>query len=180
MLFDSFQRYYGASPRLCARFSSLLPAGLTEVWRKYGFGTLLDGYLKLVNPEEYQDLLQDTYALGDQAIPIFITAFADVMTWEKGRYIRIVRYKDGVFAGIAAGFGFFWEDLESGAFDSRFFDRPLYQEAVERWGPLQFDQCFGFTPLLGLGGSRRADCLKKVRIQEYIALIAQSQGILGA
>lgn len=40
MLFDGFLRCSGASARLCAKFSALLPAGLTEVWKKYGFGPL--------------------------------------------------------------------------------------------------------------------------------------------
>ena len=60
MLFDGFVQESAASGALCARFSPLLPPALTAVWQKYGFGTVLDGYLKVVNPEDYQDLLQDT------------------------------------------------------------------------------------------------------------------------
>lgn len=180
MLFDGFVKEAGVSPEVFAKFSPLLPPELTEVWQKYGFGSLLDGYLKMVNPEDFQDLLRDTYALGGDAIPIFVTAFADVITWEKGRYIRIVKYKDGTFDGIAAGFRFFWEDLESGVFDGKFFDLELYQAAVKQWGSLRFDQCFGFVPLLGLGGCRQADHLKKVKIKEHIALIAQALGPVGS
>ena len=179
MLFVGFVQESAASGALCARFSPLLPPALTAVWQKYGFGTVLDGYLKVVNPEDYQDLLQDTYALGGEAIPIFATAFADLITWEKGRYIRMVKYREGVFQGVAAGFDFFWEDVESGAFDARFFDLELYQAAVRRWGPLQFGQCFCFVPLLGLGGRKEADCLRKGNIKEQIELIRQFFGRVG-
>lgn len=180
MLFDRFIKEAGAAPELCTKYRALLPADLVAGWEKYGFGSLLDGYLKMVNPEDYRALLRSTYALGGSAIPIFVTAFADIITWEKGRYIRIVQYKDGTFDGIASDFYFFWEDLESGVFDQKFFDRELYQEAVRQQGALQFDECFGFVPLLGLGGSKTVSRLQKVKIKEHIALITQALGIVGA
>ena len=75
-LFQSFQRERPAPAALCGKYASVLPPELLNVWRGYGFGTLLDGCLKIINPDEYQDLLRDTYALGDSAIPVFATAFA--------------------------------------------------------------------------------------------------------
>ena len=70
-------------------------------------------------------------------------------------------------------------DLADCAFDTRFFELTEYEAAANRLGPLQFDECFGYTPLLGLGGSRKADNLRKVKIKEHIELIAQSVGKVG-
>ena len=178
-LFDSFQQERPASRETCEKYSAILPAELTDAWQRYGFGSLLDGYLRMVDPADYQDLLADTYFRGDVSVPIFVTAFADIVIWERGRYLRLVNYKDGVFQGIAAGFGFFWEDLASGAFDTRFFERPLYQDAVRRLGGLAFDESFGYVPLLALGGSRGSEHLQKVKTREHIQLIAQAAGRIG-
>ena len=179
MLFDSFEKERDAEHELCIKYSSILPQDLVNVWQEYGFGSLMDGYLKIINPDEYKPLLDDSYGLSSTAIPIFVTAFADLVTWEKGRYIRIIKYKDGTFDGIAAGFGYFWGDLADGAFDTRFFDMAQYREAVQRYGPLRFDECFGYVPLLGLGGSKKVNNLRKVKIKEYIELIVQSVGKVG-
>lgn len=179
MLFDCFEQDTKASLELCAKYHSILPSALLNVWKQYGFGSLFNGYLKIINPDEYQELLHDSYVLGSTAIPIFITAFADILTWEKGRYIRIVKYKDGIFEGIAAGFDFFWGDLADGAFDTRFFELTEYHAATKTLGQLQFDECFGYTPLLGLGGSRKTENLRKVKIKEHIDFIAQSVGKVG-
>lgn len=176
-IFEHFHKENSASDKLCEKYRSKLPAELIDAWKAHGFGSLLNGYLKVINPDDYQDLLNDTYPLSDSAIPIFVTAFADILTWEKGRYIRIVKYKDGTFEGIAAGFKFFWGDLADGAFDNRFFDMPQYRETVQRYGPLQYDECFGYVPLLGLGGSKTVEHLRKVKIKEHIALIAQLAGV---
>ena len=134
MLFDRFEQDQGASRELCVQYNSILPPAQLNVWQKYGFGSLLDGYLKMINPEEYQALLHDSYVLSSTAIPIFVTAFADILTWEKGRYIRIIKYKEGLFGGIAAGFDFFWDDLADGVFDTAHFEIPTYEAAVKKWG----------------------------------------------
>ena len=178
-LFQSFQRECPAPAALREKYASTLPPELLNVWRNYGFGTLLDGCLKIINPDEYQDLLHDTYDLSDSAIPVFATAFSGLLTWEKGRYLRFINYQNGTFEGVCAGLNFFWDDLADGVFDDRFLELAWYQEAIQALGRLQFNECFGYAPLLGLGGSRRAEHLRKYKLQEHIAFIAQAVGKVG-
>lgn len=90
----------------------------------------MGGYLKVINPEEYQDLIIATYFRGSISIPIFITAFGDVINWEENRFIRMVKYKNGIFKGMAASFRFFFEDLQNGLFNEEYFDISMYTEAV--------------------------------------------------
>ena len=72
------------------------------------------------------------------------------------------------FGKLAAAFKFFWADLADGAFDTRFFEMAQYKEAVRRYGPLELDECFGYIPLLDLGGSKTVEHLRKVKIIEHI------------
>uniref|UniRef100_UPI000AF9B0D7 GAD-like domain-containing protein n=1 Tax=Hymenobacter terrenus TaxID=1629124 RepID=UPI000AF9B0D7 len=51
------------TPELLAHYRDLVPPEILAVWEQYGFGTFCDGYLKVVNPEDYADLLADTYQL---------------------------------------------------------------------------------------------------------------------
>lgn len=178
-LFQNFQRECPAPAALCEKYASTLPPELLNVWRDYGFGTLLDGCLKIINPDEYQDLLHDTYTLSDSAIPVFATAFAGLLTWEKGRYLRFINYQSGTFEGVCAGLNFFWGDLADGVFNDRFLELGRYREAVQALGPLRFDECFGYVPLPGLGGSRRAEHLRKYKLREHIAFIVQAVGKVG-
>ena len=46
-------------------------------------------------------------------------------------------------------------------------------------GELKQDECFGYVPLLGLGGSEKIDNLRKVKIREHIELIAKMTGKVG-
>ena len=40
-------------------------------------------------------------------------------------------------------------------------------------GKLDFDECFGYVPLLQLGGSEKVENLKKVKIKEHLELITK-------
>lgn len=64
-------------------------------------------------------------------------------------------------------------------FLEKYFQIPQYIEAVNKLGKLEQDECFGYVPLLGLGGSEKIQNLKKVKIREYIELISQLVGKIG-
>ena len=69
--------------------------------------------------------------------------------------------------------------MADGVFNDRFLELARYREAVQALGPLRFDECFGYAPLPGLGGSRRAEHLRKYKLREHIAFIAQAVGKVG-
>lgn len=178
-LFKTFQKENDVSQRICDKYEKILPNELIAVWKKYGMGSLFYGYLKMINPEEYQELVIDTYFRGSVAIPIFVTAFGDIICWEENKYIRMIKYKNGIFKGMASGFEFFWEDLERGLYDKEYFEFSRYYEAVKLLGKIEYDECFGYVPLLGLGGSEKIQNLQKVKIREHIELISYMVGKIG-
>ena len=94
MPFDSFEKEWNAEHELCIKYSSILPQDLVNVWQEYGFGSLMDGYLRIINPDEYKPLLDDSYGLSSTAIPIFVTAFADIVTWSDRIYTTTVPIKN--------------------------------------------------------------------------------------
>lgn len=51
-----------------------------------------------------------------------------------------------------------------------------YKAATKKLGKLEYDECFGYVPLLALGGKESVSNLKKVKIFEHIALITEMTG----
>ncbi|RKM55775.1 DUF1851 domain-containing protein [Butyrivibrio sp. X503] len=175
-IFNDYQQYREAGPDEIKKYEGILPSELLDVWRDYGFGQMLDGYIKIINPDEYKEILRESYFRAEEAIPIMMTAFGDVITWEDNRYIRMICFKDGVFKGLGAGFKYFFSNMLDEDFQKDFFEPDLFKCANEKLGKPEFDECYGFVPLLGLGGKRSADNLEKVKVKEYIAIIAQMIG----
>lgn len=175
-VFGNFKLNCKASEEILNKYEGVLPKELLDIWKEYGFGTILDGYLKIINPDEYSEVLEMAYDGQDVAIPVFVTAFGDIFVVEEGKYIIVVRVKNGTIDGVPGGFKFFWEDLENDDIDEINNEFGKYKDAVAQLGELEFDECFGYTPLLGLGGSEKTENLEKVNTKVHIELITQLVG----
>lgn len=176
LIFNEYKINTKAYNEIISKYKDKIPEELMNIWIKYGFGTILNGYLKIINPDEYLKIIEQSYFRVNISIPVMVTGFGDIITWEENKYIRIIKYKSGSFKGIASGFDFFWDDINTEYFCNEFFELNKYNEAIEFHGHLEFDQCFGYVPLLGLGGSEKVENLKKVKIREHIELITQLVG----
>lgn len=40
------------------KYQNQVPAELLQIWQEDGLGTFLDGYLKVINPDDYLELLK--------------------------------------------------------------------------------------------------------------------------
>ncbi len=158
------------------QYEEKLPREIIYIWKNYGLGTFYNGYLKIINPNEYKELIEKTYFQGNVSIPIFATAFGDIITWEKKQFIGIIKYRYGKNDVISDGFDFFYEDLLDGEFDDTDFNIKKYKEALNKYGMLEYDECFGYVPLIAMGGKESVENIKKAKIKEHISLISNFIG----
>lgn len=178
-MLKDFTRVAVMPQEVIKKYKDQVPEELVQIWEKCGLGTFLDGYLKVINPDKYLELVQETYFRGGTSIPIFVTAFGDVITWEKNEFLGIIKYKEGSFDIFLENLSLFIKFLPDKRFTDDYFDLPLYHEAIEKYGSLDYTQCFGFVPLLVLGGFKDVNHLDKVKMYEHIFLITQFTGSIG-
>lgn len=174
-----FEKYKDIHQDLIKKYKSVLPPELIEIWEEHGFCQLLDGFLRIINPDEYRELLKDTYFRGNISIPIFVTAFGDIVTFEKSEFIGLVKYKNGKFTILTKNFKRFIGNLKDEYFLEKYFDIPQYKEALNRFGRLDIDECYGYVPLLGLGGGEKVENINIVKTREHIEIISQLVGKIG-
>ncbi|MFU8690853.1 T6SS immunity protein Tdi1 domain-containing protein [Rossellomorea sp. FS2] len=179
-IFKDFKFQAEVSTELYQKYSNRLPKQVLAVWEKYGFGSALNGYLKIVNPDDYQSLINETYLRSSNTTVVFMTSLGDAILWEHSReenqYLVLVNFRKGKTSILEAGFNFFFEDLEDDGFKEKDLDWKPYSEAVEKYGEPAFDECFGYTPLLGLGGAEKVENLKKVKLKEHILIMTEFMG----
>lgn len=176
-IFADFQLVKKVSKDVLEKYQAIIPEELLEIWEKHGFGSMLNGYLKIVNPEDFQSLLEDSYVRHGSAVVLFSTSMGDLLVWEKNRYLKLLNYRKGNVKGIYAGFRYFFLDLrnEISTYEKDLEWQP-YPKAVELYGKPEYNECFGYVPLLGIGGSEKVENLTKVKLKEHICLITQFMG----
>ncbi|MFP3360519.1 GAD-like domain-containing protein, partial [Planococcus sp. SIMBA_143] len=57
-VFSDFIKNEAVNKDIILKYRGEIPNELIEVWEKYGFGTLVNGFLKVINPEDYLDILE--------------------------------------------------------------------------------------------------------------------------
>jgi hypothetical protein len=159
-------------------YKDKLPAELIEFWQQYGFGIYMDGYLKIVNPDIYQPILNEGYNTGNNKEIVFaVTALGDFLVWV-GDAIRLVDFRHGNYAIINSSN--FTRFFERRLCDASFLKTELkdenYLPAKQNLGDLEFDECYGYVPFLGAGGTEKVENLQRVKISGHIAIIAGMMG----
>ncbi|MBK9450215.1 MAG: DUF1851 domain-containing protein [Bacteroidetes bacterium] len=184
-----FERFFAAHPQfqVAARpelsmvqsYEGRLPSEILEFWKAFGFGTFMNGYLKMVDPSLFQDFMRSSYNVFLEPATVFAaTAFADLLIWE-GDCVKQINYRTGSTKihgdSIAAFFNLRlarWDIVELSMQAKQF--RP----AVERLGEPAFDECFAYVPALALGGSEKVENIQKVKLREHLSILSQIVGVI--
>ncbi|WP_242218672.1 T6SS immunity protein Tdi1 domain-containing protein [Bacillus cereus group sp. BfR-BA-01380] len=167
------------SKDIVEKYSDRLPKSLINMWQEYGFGRILNGYLRLINPDDYFEIVQETYIRNQNTIPLFTTGMGDIILFENygdKSYMIQLNYRKGKSKVIASKFNLFLKFLGEEEYLEEDMEWESYLEAVQKYGSPTYGECFGYTPILGLGGSEKVGNLKKVKLIEYIYLITQLMG----
>lgn len=171
-----FEIHERVSQECIDKYEKKVPDELIEIWKNYGFGSFMNGYLRVINPDEYIGLLGRSYFRADKAIPIMTTAFGDIITWEDQYFVAMVNYRYARNDTMIRGLVLFAMLLKDKTFQKRFFSLDAYEEAVLEYGKVAFDECYGYVPLLVMGGKESVEHIKKVKLREHIAVIADMTG----
>ena len=161
--------------KVIEKYRNLVPKEMIEIWEKYGLGSFLNGYLRVINPDDYKELVEETYFRGNVAIPIFITAFADVVTWEEDELIGMIEYKTLDVNAIWEGMDNFFELLSNKRFLEKNFELEMYNKALKLYGEVGYEDCYCFVPVIPVGG-KKIENLQKGKAFTHIEVIVYLMG----
>jgi len=182
-VFDQFKRTHGpGSGKAVAdrdsldRYRNTLPGSLIRLWEEDGWSSYANGFLRVTNPADLEDVLDDW--LDPSSAPRSVvahTALGHLFLWTNNT-VYLLNPHNGHIDKIT-------EDAEI-LFDTVLCDdivllglrKDLYDSAVARLGKPAPDECFGFVPALALGGDPVAENLQRVKLREYLAILAQVAG----
>ena len=138
-IYSDFKKIGNVEESTINKYEEHLPKELIEVWRKYGYGTFMNGYLKVINPDDYLDILERSYLRYEQAIPIFTTAMGDIIVWEKDKYVNLLNYRKGYVHVVSSGFEFFFDDLKDNDFMNDELMWQPYPEAISKYSAPSYE-----------------------------------------
>lgn len=179
-LFD-FQEMGKVEEGVIQKYKNNLPADWITVWKEYGYGSFFEGFFRVINPDEYMDVLKESYYDYENSIPIIVTAFGDLIVWETDNCATILHYTTCNTDVLDVDFETFFFKLEDIKYSIEDFEEEgmpigLYRKAVKKYGPLKFDECFGYKKALNDGGKRTLANIMKTNSKDYMNATIEAFG----
>lgn len=157
IILKDFQLYEKVSDEMLDAYREKLPVCIIDLWSEYGFGSFMHGFIKTINPSVFQEFVSRAYFRGCQSIPVFATGLGDLIVWEKNEYLTILRFRHGAFSIMEKGCKYFFNDiLTDREYVNDFLKPKDYFVALHERGAIRYDECFGYVPILCLGGAETA------------------------
>ncbi len=169
-----FQRAGEIPAESIERFRDEVPETIVDLWQG-GSGMLRHGFLRVIDPAPFADLLRRGLVIGDRAVPVFTTAFGDIVYWQD-RMLSVVRFRHGVIEGLTKNLQLLPRLLADPTFYTAVMAVELWAPARETLGLPELDECFGHVPLLVLGGRKSVENLQRVKLLPHLELLVQATG----
>lgn len=160
---------------LVAALAESVPVELLQLWGDDGLRMYGDGLVTFVDPRDYTDILPGLVS-GAQGHLVFArSAFANLFT-VKGAEVWCALIKIGRLVRISVRFDHFGSmTLADDAYIEEGLLKPLFDFAQEKLGPLEYDECYGYSPAPVYGGSGSPDTLKRVDALSYLDILSQAE-----
>ena len=166
-----------------AKYADLSYTELTTLWQEVGLGSYFDGMLKIINPSDYQEVLNSCYVMDyDKSfLPFMCTAFGDVFAYVKNpklnNYIVYLNVRYGTYLILPDNLAALLNKIIfNRSFLKGWFDLENYPAIQGKLGTPGFDECFGYSPLLAMGGSENFENIEIVKTLPYIDISTQTIG----
>ena len=176
-----------ADSNFLAKYQNLVPTQLIEIWEHYGFGFYGNGFLQLINPDVYHEVLCGWLLRKPDPtrIPFMINAFGTII------YYRLLQRDELSSQIIAEDVAFLepnyrFSDVFSWSLESFFEDflcdednlqQMFYYEnfdlAIQKYGPLLKNNMYCFKLALPLGGNDSVDQMMQGNAAVQLNLLLQ-------
>ena len=185
---QNYIKVSNVSNDIIQKYQGLVPNELIEIWKKMGFGIYEDGFLQIVNPEEYDFVFDYIDKRLEPTIVFGVTALGDLLLWEgndnwtiapdEGNRCKIIRVND-LYSKVSIEISYFlglFISNEDALKDPDMFNSKAYLDVKDKLPKLKYGQCYGYTPALPLGGKAKNENLQVVDAKSYINIIGQAVG----
>lgn len=180
-LFKNCRKFEVVPDEIIEKYQNRVSDEIIALWKEYGFCTTEDGYYKVVNPEDYIDIIGEIYSgVDDEPTVLFVTGMADIIIYDnEGYYIYVdIRHQKCDAIGDDEYFSLIMRRLKTEDFRQSVLSWKPYEDAVKKYGQPEYDECFAYEPLLSLGGNESVDNIKRVNMKVHLDIASQLQEII--
>jgi len=178
--FQDFEHEYGPpencdnpSKGILETYQDLLPEDLLGQWRDLGMCSYRKGLLWFVDPGQFSGILDDWIQLpGPKPLVFLRSAFAHLYFWHDG-WVHSLDVQHGSISQVTQRISRMFTLLCDPEIQEKILRLSLFEKALQMLGPPERDECYAFEPALALGGPGTVETIRRVKMREHLAILAQ-------
>lgn len=162
------------SAKIIDKYEKKLPEELITFWKEEGWCSYSNGLIWVVNPDDFEYVADEWFDDKVKRIVFARSGFANFYLWSNKYGVQqlYTQYQKVLVVSEELPF-FFNYGLNQDKYLKSNLHLKLFNQAVKKLGELDYDECYAFEPALALGGSEKIANINKVKIQPYLAILAQ-------
>lgn len=174
---DFFQTYplFEEDPTKTVEPGAQLPAELTALLDQVNSNSYANGFFKFVAPQEFRHYGALWNLNPDDCFPFLKTAFGHLILLHERQYKAINPVHNDIdLLGAQDELDFVMDVLlcDRSSLEGSFFI-DIYEQVFAQLGAPKVDEIYAFIPALGLGGSRAAENVQKVSMEQQMLILSQ-------
>jgi len=153
----------------------LCPEVLLKFWEQEGFGSYHNGLLWSSNPDYLKNCLIDINLENDVVVFLRTSLLNFYVYSKKVDTFFNINLRSGWINDVGNDFDIFMmitllddEYLRDG------IDIIMHEKANKNLGMLDSRSCYGYEPILSLGGEENVQNLRKLSMPEHVSILAQT------
>ena len=168
-----------------AKYANVVSTKIIELWKEVGLGIFCDGLFRIIEPDKYQTIVDDSYPLYEYEIatPFMTTVFGDFFAYVKnpviGDYVVFINVRYGTFKILSENVDILLNVVifNKSCLES-WFSLNKYSMIKSEKGVPSLDECYGYVPALASGGIEAIDNIKILKAIPYVETVLQFIGDL--
>ena len=152
-----------------------MPAELTALLDQVNSNSYADGFFKFVAPQHFRHYCALWNLDPDACFPFLKTAFGHLILFHAGQYKALNPVHNDIdLLGEQGEIDFVMDVLlcDRSSLEGSFFI-DIYEQVFPKLGPPKVNEIYAFVPALGLGGSRSAENVQKVSMEQQMLILSQ-------
>lgn len=177
-MLNDFVKEGDVSLEVIQKYQRKISKEIVYLWKNYGYGTFYNGFFKVINPEEFEDIFHKLVDYGNPIVPVLVTGMGDTFAFEcrQEEYFTIYRPRYDEVDFINGGLPHMAENIYNERLRELCFRIKAYEEAVEKYGVPSYENCFSYTIPLVRGGYDDIEHLVSVPVKKFLDEMYQLLG----
>ncbi|MDY0933122.1 T6SS immunity protein Tdi1 domain-containing protein [Chryseobacterium sp. CFBP8996] len=152
---------------------------LLEYLEYYGISIFNEGFFSFIDPMDYEISLKKFPKLKEHSIMPFAKTpmgnFYLIGEVDDEKCIAFYNIHTEEYKYVVDEFTFFMETLAGSVYhrESEWYGN-IELPALEKYGPVEIDECLTFVPALVLGGDEDIRNIQKVKLKENLEILSQA------